>query len=285
MAVIAIYVYLYSNLFGLLLRTERGNRGMPQLLSVKPSRSGSELQGETLVNILGTQFFIEIGLLVLVPTLMEIGVESGFVKAFFEIITMQLQLGDLFFLFSLGTKAHHFWHTIFHGGSQYIGTTRGFVIRHETFTENYRMYARSHFVKGMEILLMLVFFGFAAPDFNTVVSSSLFILVASWLYTPFLFNPLGFSWNKIVEDWEDWRKWLNSPVRFEFSEATSWKVWWNYEQQHLRRITACGRVIRTILALRFFAIQYGFAKLVTKDKKMVVCNILFHFMKFNLPSN
>lgn len=31
---------------------------------------------------------------------------------------------------------------------QYQATGRGFVVRHIKFSENYRLYSRSHFVKG-----------------------------------------------------------------------------------------------------------------------------------------
>lgn len=28
-------------------------------------------------------------------------------------------------------------------------------------------------------------------------------LVITWLFAPFLFNPSGFEWQKIVDDWDD----------------------------------------------------------------------------------
>jgi len=142
---------------------------------------------------MGTKFFLPIGLLVFVLTFIEIGVESGFLKVLFEIITMQIQLSNGFFLFSLGPKAHYFGHTIMHGGSKHRATRHGFVIYHKRFAENYRMYSRSHHVKAMDILIILIYFRLDAQDFNIVVCSSMFILVASWLYICFVFNPLGFS--------------------------------------------------------------------------------------------
>ena len=287
MAIMVIYVYLYSNLCWFLVQSglvkiwsKRRFGVTPQLFSLKP-RSGSEIQGENLVHVISTQFFMQVGLLVLVPTLIEIGVESGIVKAVFEVITIQIQLSDGFFLFSLGTKAHHFGHTImYRGRTKYRATGRGFVINHEKFAEIYRLYSRSHFVKAMEILLILIYFKLAAPGFNKVVSSSMFILVASWLYIPFIFNPLGFSWNKIAEDWEDWLKWLYSPLRLGISASDSWQIWWYEGQEPLKSIHVVRRVARIILALRFFAIQIGFAELVTVDKKMAVrLNQLFFVFK------
>ncbi|KAK7844435.1 callose synthase 11 [Quercus suber] len=43
----------------------------------------------------------------------------------------------------------------------------------------------------------------------------------------------------------------------------SWKIWWYEGQEHLKSINIVRRVARIILALCFFAIQYGFAELVT----------------------
>ena len=38
---------------------------------------------------------------------------------------------------------------------QYQATGRGFVVRHIKFSENYRLYSRSHFVKGYSLSLSL----------------------------------------------------------------------------------------------------------------------------------
>ena len=41
---------------------------------------------------------------------------------------------------------------------QYKATGRGFVVRHIKFAENYRLYSRSHFVKGCGSLLLSLSF-------------------------------------------------------------------------------------------------------------------------------
>jgi len=95
-------------------------------------------------------------------------------QAIVSFVTMQFQLCSVFFTFSLGTRTHYFGRTILHGGArvclptlwrlflylssqllihfficqQYQATGRGFVVRHIKFSENYRLYSRSHFVKG-----------------------------------------------------------------------------------------------------------------------------------------
>ena len=51
----------------------------------------------------------------------------------------------------MGTRAHYFGRTILRGGAKYRATGRGFVVEHKGFAENYRLYARSHFVKAIEL--------------------------------------------------------------------------------------------------------------------------------------
>lgn len=172
---------------------------------------------------------------------------------------MQLQLCSVFFTFSLGTRTHYFGRTILHGGArasartlffmfivqlfryklispflesswvQYQATGRGFVVRHIKFSENYRLYSRSHFVKGFvvsdsgtlyeqvkgnaefnisfvlrcrfEVVLLLVVFlayGYitsSALSYILITVSSWFMAL-SWLFAPYSFNPSGFEWQK-----------------------------------------------------------------------------------------
>ncbi len=49
---------------------------------------------------------------------------------------------------------------------------RGFVVRHVRFAENYIMYSRSHFVKGLELMLLLVvseLYGDVATDWTAYI--------------------------------------------------------------------------------------------------------------------
>ncbi|CAI8591116.1 unnamed protein product [Vicia faba] len=78
-----------------------------------------------------------------------------------------LQLAPVFFTFSLGMKMHYFGRTLLHGGAKYRATGHGFVVRHEKFADNYRMYSRSHFVKGIELTILLIcymIYGSATTD-------------------------------------------------------------------------------------------------------------------------
>lgn len=212
---------------------------------------------------MASQSMVQLGLLTSLPMIMEIGLERDIIiSALGDIIIMQLQLAVMFFTFSLGTKAHYFGRTILHGGAKYRATGRGFVVRHEKFAENYRMYSRSHFVKGLELMILLIcysIYGAAARHTTAYIyfSFSIWFLVVSWLFSPFIFNPSGFEWQKIVEDWDDWSKWINSRGGIGVPANESWESWWEEEQEHLQHTGFTGLFWEMVLSLRFFIYQYG----------------------------
>lgn len=157
--------------------------------------------------VLASQSLVQIGLLMALPMVTEIGLERGFRSALSDFVIMQLQLASVFFTFSPGTKTHYFGRTILHGGAKYRATGRGFVVRHDKYAKNYRLYSRSHFTKGLELMLLLFVYNIycsATKDFVSylLITLSMWFLVVTWLFAPFLFNPSGFEWQKIVEDWE-----------------------------------------------------------------------------------
>ncbi|KAK4482394.1 hypothetical protein RD792_009549 [Penstemon davidsonii] len=218
------------------------------------------LQNTALSAALNAQFLFQIGVFTAVPMILGFILEQGFLRAVVSFVTMQFQLCTVFFTFSLGTRTHYFGRTILHGGARYQATGRGFVVRHIKFTENYRLYARSHFVKGMEIVLLLVVYlayGYhegGALSYILLSVSSWFLAI-SWLFAPYLFNPSGFEWQKAVEDFRDWTNWLLYRGGIGVKGEESWEAWWDEELSHIRNFS--GRVMETILSLRFFIFQYG----------------------------
>ncbi|OMO56217.1 Glycosyl transferase, family 48 [Corchorus olitorius] len=251
MVVITVYLFLYGRLYLSLSGLEES--------IVKFASS----KGETaLKSAMASQSVVQLGLLTALPMVMEIGLERGFRTALGDIIIMQLQLAAVFFTFSLGTRTHYFGRTVLHGGAKYRATGRGFVVRHEKFAENYRMYSRSHFTKALEIMILLIcyrIYGSAATDNLSfaLLSFSMWFLVVSWLFAPFLLNPSGFEWQKIVEDWDDWAKWISSRGGIGVPSNKSWESWWNEEQEHLQHTGFMGRLVEILLSLRFFIYQYG----------------------------
>ncbi|KAJ0974544.1 hypothetical protein J5N97_016509, partial [Dioscorea zingiberensis] len=209
---------------------------------------------------LNTQFLVQIGVFTAVPMILGFILEQGFLTAVVSFTTMQFQLCSVFFTFSLGTRTHYFGRTILHGGAKYRATGRGFVVRHIKFSENYRLYSRSHFVKGLEVVILLIVF--LAYGYNNggalsyiLLSISSWYMALSWLFAPYLFNPSGFEWQKTVEDFREWTNWLFYRGGIGVKGEESWEAWWDEELAHIH--TLRGRILETILSLRFFIFQYG----------------------------
>jgi callose synthase len=151
---------------------------------------------------LASESFVQLGFLMALPMMMEIGLERGFRTALSDFVLMQLQLASVFFTFSLGTKNHYYGRTLLHGGAEYRATGRGFVVFHAKFAENYRLYSRSHFVNGIELMILLVVYEIFGQSYRGAltyifITVSMWFMVGTWLFAPFLFNPSGFEWQKI----------------------------------------------------------------------------------------
>lgn len=269
-----MYVFLYGRLYLVLSGLEEG------LTTGRKFAHNQPLQAA-----LASQSFAQLGLLTALPMLMEIGLEKGFGNALSEFLLMQLQLATVFFTFSLGTKTHYYGRTLLHGGAQYRGTGRGFVVFHAKFAENYRLYSRSHFVKGLELLILLVIYQIFRSSYQSsiayiLITFSMWFMVFTWLYSPFLFNPSGFEWQKIVDDWSDWNKWINNRGGIGVSDEKSWESWWDSEHEHFNHSGFRGILVEILLSLRFFLYQYGlvYHLSVTKKTRSILVFFLFFFV-------
>ncbi|PHU26445.1 Callose synthase 12 [Capsicum chinense] len=232
------------------------------LSGVEEHASKNASSNKALGSILNQQFVIQLGVFTALPMIVENSLEHGFLPAVWDFITMQLQLASLFFTYSMGTRAHFFGRTILHGGAKYRATGRGFVVQRKSFGENYRLYARSHFIKAIELGVILVVYSSRSPVFKDTfvylaMTISSWFLVVSWITSPFVFNPSGFDWLKTVYDFDEFMHWIwyNRGV---FVKADhSWETWWYEEQDHLRTTGLWGKLLEIILDLRFFFFQYG----------------------------
>ncbi|KAJ4712497.1 Callose synthase [Melia azedarach] len=265
MTVLTVYIFLYGKAY-------LAFSGLDRQISREAKLSGNT----SLDAVLNTQFLVQIGVFTAVPMIMGFILELGLLQAVFSFITMQLQLSSVFFTFSLGTKTHYFGRTILHGGAKYRATGRGFVVRHIKFAENYRLYSRSHFIKAFEVaLLLIVYIAYGYTDGGAVsyilLTLSSWFLVISWLFAPYIFNPSGFEWQKTVEDFDDWTSWLLYKGGVGVKGDNSWEAWWDEEQMHIQ--TWRGRILETILSLRFLMFQYGIVyklHLTGKDTSLVI---------------
>ncbi|WZZ62199.1 hypothetical protein YC2023_062306 [Brassica napus] len=250
-SVIGIYIYLYGQLYLVL-------SGLQKTLILEAKVKNIK----SLETALASQSFLQLGLLTGLPMVMEIGLEKGFLIAFQDFILMQLQLAAFFFTFSLGTKTHYFGRTILHGGARYRPTGRKVVVFHANFSENYRLYSRSHFIKGFELIILLVVYELFKHTSQSnmaysFITFSVWFMSLTWLCAPFLFNPSGFTWEIIVGDWRDWNRWIKEQGGIGIQQDKSWQSWWNDEQAHLRGSGVGARCLEIVLSLRFFLYQYG----------------------------
>ncbi|XP_044983071.1 callose synthase 3-like isoform X2 [Hordeum vulgare subsp. vulgare] len=270
LTVLTVYVFLYGRLYLALSGLEEGL-----------SKQRKFSHNHALQVALASQSLVQLGFLMALPMMMEIGLEKGFGKALSEFIMMNLQLASVFFTFSLGTKTHYYGRMLLHGGAQYRSTGRGFVVFHAKFAENYRLYSRSHFVKGIELMILLIVYQlFGQTSHSTIayifVTSSMWFLVLTWLFAPFLFNPSGFEWAKILDDWSDWNKWISNRGGIGVSPEKSWESWWEKEQEHLKHTGTLGVFFEIILSLRFFIYQYGlvYHLSITKENKSILVYLI-----------
>ncbi|OIV89498.1 hypothetical protein TanjilG_20432 [Lupinus angustifolius] len=249
MVVLTVYAFLWGRLF-------------LALSGVENAMESNSNNNKALGTILNQQFIVQLGIFSALPMIVENSLERGFLQAIWDFITMQFQLSSVFYTFSMGTRSHYFGRTILHGGAKYRATGRGFVVEHKSFAENYRLYARSHFVKAIELGLILIIYATHSPvATNTFVyiamTISSWFLVASWILAPFVFNPYAFDWLKTVYDFDDFMNWIWYRGRVFAKAEQSWEKWWYEEQDHLMATGFWGKVFEIILDLRFFIFQYG----------------------------
>jgi len=274
--VLTVYVFLYGRLYLVLSGLEEGIATGRRFVHNQPLQVA-----------LASQSFVQLGFLTALPMVMEIGLERGFRTALSEFILMQLQLASVFFTFSLGTKTHYYGRTLLHGGAEYRGTGRGFVVFHAKFADNYRLYSRSHFVKGIELMILLVVYEIFGQSHRSgvayiFITFSMWFMVGTWLFAPFLFNPSGFEWQKIVDDWTDWSKWISNRGGIGVSAEKSWESWWDKEQEHLKYSGMRGIIAEIVLALRFFIYQYGlvYHLNITKNTRSILVYFCSHITTF-----
>ncbi|KAL5576750.1 hypothetical protein UlMin_018449 [Ulmus minor] len=251
MVVLTVYSFLWGRLYLALSGIEDA--------AVNSSNTGNN---KALAFILNQQFIIQLGLFTALPMIVENSLEHGFLPAVWDFLTMQSQLASLFYTFSMGTRTHFYGRTILHGGAKYRATGRGFVVEHKRFAENYRLYARSHFVKAIELGIILIVYASHSPLAKDtfvyiILTISSWFLVVSWIMSPFVFNPSGFDWLKTVDDFDNFINWLWNTGGIFTTAEQSWLTWWYEEQDHLRTTGLWGKLLEIILDLRFFFFQYG----------------------------
>ncbi|KAJ6887509.1 hypothetical protein NC651_027753 [Populus alba x Populus x berolinensis] len=117
-----------------------------------------------------------------------------------------------------------------------------------------------------------------------LITYSIWFMSITWLFAPFLFNPAGFDWEKIVDDWKNLNKWIRQPGGIGIQQDKSWQSWWNDEQAHLCGSGLGARLFEILLSARFFMYQYGLVyHLDISQKSKNVPSLTFCHGKFSVP--
>lgn len=196
------------------------------------------------------------GILQTLPLMATLTVEKGVIGMLQEIGYMIVSGGPLYFIFHIQTKCYYFQQTLLAGGAMYRPTGRGFVIRHSPFDENFRFFASSHLYSGFEIMIALILIGVYTESTQYFGTTwSLWLIVLSFLFGPFWFNPVSFEWNKVLEDYSVWLQWMwEKGGRAE----QSWHVWFTEETEYMKKISISWRI--TLFFQRCFPLGIvGFA--------------------------
>ncbi|KAI5062741.1 hypothetical protein GOP47_0023280 [Adiantum capillus-veneris] len=265
LVVLAAYAFLWGRVY----------LGLSGIESPIVNRS---FNNAALLAALDEQLVVQIGVFSSLPMIVENALEWGFTAAIWHFLIMQLQLCSVFYTFSLGTKAYYFGRTLLHGGATYRASEGSFIVRRETFVTIYCYHSRSHFIKAVElIILLLIYAKYSEISQNnkvyTLMTVSYWFLALAWLLAPFLFNPSGFDWLQTVYDYEHFQEWLWRRQGVSTRAEESWEVWWNEQQDHLNDTGFWGRITEILMSVRFFLIQYGMVyrlKIAAHNKSILV---------------
>jgi hypothetical protein len=257
--------------------------------------------GKELYDSLFSSQVFQLFVLVIIAQLVARASEVGFISALKDICEMFLR-GSLFFYgFLVGQKGYHVHTTLCFGGAGYQGTGRGFVINHETLCETWRRFFFSHWVIGCEFLFLALIYGWTAEFvFHSYVVEMLpvLLLIASFVWAPFFFNPNGFDFTTVCRDWAKWWTWcvfvfvclilhqqkgtdsLLAPRMFAESDTAdmSWVAWWAAEHKAIESASFCTKFITISLPnARFLFVGWGLALQFKKDGSAESSGIMRRF--------
>lgn len=196
-----------------------------------------------------------LGLLQTIPLFATLGVERGWLSSLQEILLIFVTGGPLHFMFHIQTKACYMAQTILVGGAKYRPTGRGFVTQHTPFDEQFRFFASSHLYLGIELAAGLILMGVythAKQYFGR--TWSLWLASASFLCSPFWFNPLTFDWNVVAQDYDLWFKWMRCPSG---GSSKSWSMWWNEENAFYKSMPVESKLFFMIKSALFLLVAEG----------------------------
>lgn len=183
-----------------------------------------------------------------VPLLFETTLNRGFGAGLWALVLQFVSLSSLFFAFQSQLTGFYFRQELSAGGAAYVGTGRGMASTRASFDLLYRTFSQPCIVPGAEVGLMLAVVVLAAPARLPAVGFwvGMALVLASWIFSPFIFNPHHFSLTKILRvDLCDWARWVVQDGRHGWAHwrqqallDMSSRRWWSFAYPGRRVLAA-----------------------------------------------
>eukprot|EP00921_Rhytidocystis_pertsovi_P017013 GHVQ01026787.1.p1 GENE.GHVQ01026787.1~~GHVQ01026787.1.p1 ORF type:complete len:2671 (-),score=335.52 GHVQ01026787.1:3360-10901(-) len=210
-----------------------------------------------------TYIQFQLGLLLILPLFFYLILEQGLDTAYKKLIELILKLAVLYYNFMIGTKSSVIDHVLVYGGAKYQETGRGFVIAHANFVTLWRFYYFTHFQVALEMIMLLsIYARFSGFDVSVYFLDAwpFWLMALSFLWVPFVFNPLGLYYPRLLHDFGEWNKWVRSQDLS--SDSSSWLAWWRTEMESRCGVWWHNRLLLVVRIFRFLLLASGLLSIV-----------------------
>lgn len=241
--VLAAYVCLYTKCF---------------LAFAKYNYSGPVESALEYVLTPSTYIQFQLGMLLVLPLIPWLFLEKGLVSAVRKLIDLFSKFSVTYYNFMTCTKASVIDHVLIYGGAKYQETGRGFVIERATLKDIWMFFYFTHFSIGMEMFVLLaVYSKYAGLDASVFFLDTwpILLMAVSINSVPFIFNPLGFYYPRLRQDFRNWNAWMAS--RELGLPKKSWVSWWRGEMEQRCNLVWHHKVILVLRLLRFPLLAAG----------------------------
>ncbi|CDJ39099.1 1,3-beta-glucan synthase component domain-containing protein, putative [Eimeria tenella] len=241
--VLAAYVCLYTKCF---------------LAFAKYNYSGPVESALEYVLTPSTYIQFQLGMLLVLPLVPWLFLEKGFGSALRKLLDLMSKFSVTYYNFMTCTKASIIDHVLIYGGAKYQETGRGFVIERATLKDIWMFFYFTHFSVGLEMFVLLIIYAtYAGLDAGVFFLDTwpIFLMAASINSVPFIFNPLGFYYPRLRQDFTSWNAWLSSHELGMPKE--SWVSWWREEMEQRCNIVWHHKLIIVLRLLRFPLLAAG----------------------------
>eukprot|EP00921_Rhytidocystis_pertsovi_P017006 GHVQ01026780.1.p1 GENE.GHVQ01026780.1~~GHVQ01026780.1.p1 ORF type:complete len:273 (-),score=19.70 GHVQ01026780.1:3313-4131(-) len=86
------------------------------------------------------------------------------------------------------------------------------------------------------------------------------LMALSFLWVPFVFNPLGLYYPRLLHDFGEWNKWVRSQDLS--SDSSSWLAWWRTEMESRCGVWWHNRLLLVVRIFRFLLLASGLLSIV-----------------------